>query len=78
MCGRCRQHSCGRSNVGVALETAVAPWQVHQAAKGRHRAFERFFGTIVSRLSARVPSYTGANPWDLRRAPANPKGNLRH
>ncbi len=38
---------------------------------------ERFFGTIASRLSARLPGYTGSNPWDLRRALASPKGNLR-
>ena len=38
---------------------------------------ERFFGTIASRLSARLPGYTGSNPWDLRRALANPRGNLR-
>jgi putative transposase len=38
---------------------------------------ERFFGTIASRLSARLPGYTGSNPWDLRRALANARGNLR-
>jgi transposase InsO family protein len=38
---------------------------------------ERFFGTIAGRLSARLPGYTGSNPRDLRRALANPRGNLR-
>ena len=38
---------------------------------------ERFFGTIGSTLSARLPGYTGSNPQDLRRALADPKGNLR-
>ncbi|CAM2198393.1 transposase (plasmid) [Paraburkholderia kururiensis] len=38
---------------------------------------ERFFGTIASRLSSRLPGYTGASPRDLRRALADPKGNLR-
>ena len=38
---------------------------------------ERFFGTIASRLSARLPGYTGLNPSDLRRALANARGNLR-
>ena len=38
---------------------------------------ERFFGTIASTLSSRLPGYTGSNPRDLRRALADPKGNLR-
>ncbi|OUL68204.1 helix-turn-helix domain-containing protein [Paraburkholderia hospita] len=38
---------------------------------------ERFFGTIASRLSSRLPGYTGAHPRDLRRALADPKGDLR-
>ncbi|KVU23523.1 DDE-type integrase/transposase/recombinase [Burkholderia ubonensis] len=38
---------------------------------------ERFFGTIASRLSSRLPGYTGSHPHDLRRALADPKGNLR-
>lgn len=38
---------------------------------------ERFFGTIASRLSSRLPGYTGSHPGDLRRALADPKGNLR-
>jgi hypothetical protein len=38
---------------------------------------ERFFGTIASRLSSRLPGYTGSNPRDLRRALADPKGDLR-
>lgn len=38
---------------------------------------ERFFGTIASRLSSRLPGYTGSSPRDLRRALADPKGNLR-
>jgi hypothetical protein len=38
---------------------------------------ERFFGTIVTTLSSRLPGYTGSNPRDLRRALADPKGNLR-
>jgi len=38
---------------------------------------ERFFGTIASRLSSRLPGYTGTHPRDLRRALADPKGNLR-
>lgn len=38
---------------------------------------ERFFGTIASRLSSRLPGYTGSHPRDLRRTLADPKGNLR-
>lgn len=38
---------------------------------------ERFFGSVASRLSSRLPGYTGANPQDARRALADPKGNLR-
>lgn len=38
---------------------------------------ERFFGTIASRLSSRLPGYTGSHPRDLRRALADPKSNLR-
>jgi transposase InsO family protein len=38
---------------------------------------ERFFGTIASRLSSRLPGYTGSHPRDLRRALADPKGDLR-
>lgn len=38
---------------------------------------ERFFGTLASRLSSRLPGYTGSHPRDLRRALADPKGNLR-
>lgn len=38
---------------------------------------ERFFGTIAGTLSSRLPGYTGSNPRDLRRALADPKGNLR-
>lgn len=38
---------------------------------------ERFFGTITTRLSSRLPGYTGSHARDLRRALADPKGNLR-
>ncbi|MFM0007978.1 integrase [Paraburkholderia dipogonis] len=38
---------------------------------------ERFFGTIATKLSSRLPGYTGSNPRDLRRALTDPKGNLR-
>lgn len=38
---------------------------------------ERFFGTMAHRLSSRLPGYTGSHPRDLRRALADPKGNLR-
>lgn len=38
---------------------------------------ERFFGTIGSVLSSRLPGYTGKNPQDVRRALSDPKGNLR-
>ena len=38
---------------------------------------ERFFGTVASTLSSRLPGYTGSNPKDLRRALADPKGDLR-
>jgi putative transposase len=38
---------------------------------------ERFFGTVASRLSSRLPGYTGSHPRDLRRALADPKGDLR-
>jgi putative transposase len=38
---------------------------------------ERFFGTMCSNLSSRLPGYTGSSPQDLRRALADPKGNLR-
>jgi putative transposase len=38
---------------------------------------ERFFGTITSRLSSRLPGYTGSHIRDLRRALSDPKGDLR-
>jgi len=38
---------------------------------------ERFFGSVAANLSSRLPGYTGSNPKDLRRALADPKGNLR-
>jgi transposase InsO family protein len=38
---------------------------------------ERFFGTIASHVSSRLPGYTGSHPRDLRRALADPKGDLR-
>jgi hypothetical protein len=38
---------------------------------------ERFFGTVASTLSSRLPGYTGSHPKDVRRALADPKGNLR-
>lgn len=41
------------------------------------RYIERFFGTVASTLSSRLPGYTGSNPQDLRRALSDPKGNLR-
>lgn len=44
---------------------------------GERTYIKRFFGTIAGRLSARLPGCTGWNAWDLRRALANPKGNLR-
>ena len=38
---------------------------------------ERFFGSIAASLSSRLPGYTGTNARDLRRALADPKGDLR-
>lgn len=38
---------------------------------------ERFFGTIGITLSSRLPGYTETSPRDVRRALADPKGNLR-
>jgi|JI6StandDraft_1071083.scaffolds.fasta_scaffold20434_3 putative transposase len=38
---------------------------------------ERFFGSIATGLSSRLPGYTGTGAKDLRRALADPKGNLR-
>ncbi|MGF6383339.1 putative transposase [Paraburkholderia atlantica] len=38
---------------------------------------ERFFGTIATRLSSRLPGYTGSHIRDLRRALSDPKGDLR-
>jgi putative transposase len=38
---------------------------------------ERFFGTIASSLSSRLPGYTGSNPRDVRRALSDPGSNLR-
>ena len=38
---------------------------------------ERFFGTVASTLSSRLPGYTGSHPKDVRRALADPKRNLR-
>ena len=38
---------------------------------------ERFFGSIAANLSSRLPGYTGSNARDVRRALADPKGNLR-
>ena len=38
---------------------------------------ERFFGTIASSMSSRLPGYTGSHPRDLRKALSVPGGNLR-
>jgi hypothetical protein len=38
---------------------------------------ERFFGSVATSLSSRLPGYTGSHPRDLRRALADPKDNLR-
>ncbi|MDE2434403.1 MAG: integrase, partial [Burkholderiales bacterium] len=38
---------------------------------------ERFFGSIASNLSSRLPGYTGTNARDVRKALADPKGDLR-
>ena len=38
---------------------------------------ERFFGTLASTLSSRLPGYTGKSPQDVRRALGDPHGNLR-
>ena len=38
---------------------------------------ERFFGTIASSLSSRLPGHTGSNPRDVRRALSDPKSDLR-
>ena len=38
---------------------------------------ERFFGTIASSLSSRLPGYTGSNPRDVQRALSDGKSNLR-
>ena len=38
---------------------------------------ERFFGTVASTLSSRLPGYTGHGPTDVRRALSDPKGDLR-
>ena len=38
---------------------------------------ERFFGSVAATLSSRLPGYTGSSPRDVRRALADPKGNLR-
>lgn len=38
---------------------------------------ERFFGSVAVNLSSRLPGYTGSNARDVRRALADPKGNLR-
>ena len=38
---------------------------------------ERFFGSVAATLSSRLPGYTGSGPRDVRRALADPKGNLR-
>jgi putative transposase len=38
---------------------------------------ERFFGTVHTRFSSRLPGYTGSHPRDLHRALCDPKGGLR-
>ena len=38
---------------------------------------ERFFGSIAANLSSRLPGYTGCSARDIRRALADPKGDLR-
>jgi putative transposase len=38
---------------------------------------ERFFGAIAANLSSRMPGYTGSHVRDVRRALADPKGDLR-
>jgi transposase InsO family protein len=38
---------------------------------------ERFFGSVATNLSSRLPGYTGSSARDMRRALADPKGDLR-
>ncbi|VWC19372.1 integrase catalytic region [Burkholderia lata] len=57
----------------VGCEVAAGP----KHSPDERPYIERFFGTIASRLSSRLPGYTGSHPRDLRRALSDPKGNLR-
>ncbi|AKM45305.1 integrase [Burkholderia contaminans] len=73
------------AKANLATETLAALCEFvgcHVAAGPKHSPderpyIERFFGTIASRLSSRLPGYTGSHPRDLRRALSDPKGNLR-
>ena len=44
---------------------------------GERPYIKKFFGTIASRLSSRLPGYTGSHPRDLRRALSDSKGGVR-
>ncbi|EDS99755.1 Integrase catalytic region [Burkholderia ambifaria IOP40-10] len=72
-----------KANLATDTLTALCEFVGCQVAAGRKHSpderpyIERFFGTIASRLSSRMPGYTGGHPRDLRRALSDPKGNLR-
>jgi hypothetical protein len=48
----------------------------HHSPDERHY-IERFFGTVHTRLSSRLPGYNGSHLRDLRRALSDPKSGLR-
>ena len=72
-----------KANLATETLTALCEFIGCQVAAGPKHSpderpyIERFFGTIATRLSSRLPGYTGGHPRDLRRALSDPKGNLR-
>ncbi|OMS46798.1 hypothetical protein AQ740_17300 [Burkholderia pseudomallei] len=72
-----------KANLATETLAALCEFVGGQVAAGPKHSpnerpyIERFFGTIATRLSSRLPGYTGGHPRDLRRALSDLKGNLR-
>lgn len=72
-----------RSNLSDDVRHALADFiGCHMDAGPAHSPddrpyIERFFGTVATRLSSRLPGYTGGHPRDLRRVLSDPKDGLR-
>lgn len=72
-----------KANLATETLTALCEFVGCQIAAGPKHSpderpyIERFFRTIATRLSSRLPGFTDGRPRDLRRALSDPKGNLR-